>query len=120
MVLMVLLAQIILIVLVVKFGSLWLKAWLSGVPVSAWQILTMRVQGAKPNVVVDSYIMAAKAGLRVSLDELKDHFIAGGNVQQVVMAMASAYHAGREVDFRRYVAADLAGQDLNTIQGSER
>jgi uncharacterized protein YqfA (UPF0365 family) len=53
-----------------------------------------------------------KAGLQISIDMLEAHFLAGGNVERVVIALISAQKAGIALNFERAAAIDLAGRDV--------
>jgi uncharacterized protein YqfA (UPF0365 family) len=58
--------------------------------------------------MVDSRITAVRSGLPLSIDDLSTHFLAGGNVQMVVLALIAAKKAGIHLIFDRACAIDLA------------
>ena len=72
----------------------------------------MRLRRVPPKVVVEPRISAVKAGLDLNTDELEAHYLAGGNVANVVNALISADKAGIELSFQRAAAIDLAGRDV--------
>jgi uncharacterized protein YqfA (UPF0365 family) len=49
-----------------------------------------------------------KSGLQLSIDDLSTHFMAGGNVEMVVLALIAARKAGIHLEFDRACAIDLA------------
>ena len=49
-----------------------------------------------------------KAGLDVRSDPLEAHYLAGGDVSQVILALIAADKAGITLDFNRACAIDLA------------
>lgn len=49
-----------------------------------------------------------KAGLPLTTDQLEAHYLAGGDVNQVVRALIAADKAGLNLDFNRAAAIDLA------------
>ena len=49
-----------------------------------------------------------KAGLEIGSDPLEAHYLAGGSVDQVVLALIAADKAGISLDFNRACAIDLA------------
>ena len=57
---------------------------------------------------MDGRITAVKSGLPLTIDELSTHFLAGGNVQMVVLALVAAKKAGINLVFDRACAIDLA------------
>ena len=108
-------------IILVNFFSLWLRAWLSGASVSILSLVGMRLRRVNPMVIVDSRMMAVKAGLRISTEELEAHYLAGGNVTKVVQALIAASKANIPLDFQRATAIDLAGRDvLDAVQTSVR
>ena len=59
-------------------------------------------------LIVDSRITAVKAGISVDTDPLEAHYLAGGNVSHVVLALIAADKAAIQLDFNRACAIDLA------------
>jgi uncharacterized protein YqfA (UPF0365 family) len=99
--------------------SLWMQALVSGAHVGLLNIVFMRFRKVPPQLVVVSKIMAVKAGIDLSTDELESHFLAGGNIMRVVQALIAADKANIPLAFKRAVAIDLAGRDvLKAVQMS--
>jgi uncharacterized protein YqfA (UPF0365 family) len=121
---MVLLAVLAVIFLVLLYFigsalSLWIQALVSGAHVNLINIIFMRFRKVPPKLIVQSKIMAVKAGLQIPTDSLESHFLAGGNVSRVVQALIAADKASIELDFNRSAAIDLAGRDvLQAVQMS--
>lgn len=113
---------IVVLVLVFFVGSslsLWIQALVSGARVGLVNIIFMRFRKVPPKLVVQSKIMAVKAGLDLPTDNLESHYLAGGNVSRVVQALIAADKASIELDFNRSAAIDLAGRDvLEAVQMS--
>ncbi len=113
---------ILLIVLVYFVGSsikLWIQALVSGAHVGLFNIIFMRFRKVPPKLIVESKIMAVKAGIDVTTDDLESHYLAGGNVSRVVQSLIAADKANIELPFDRAVAIDLAGRDvLEAVQMS--
>ena len=57
-------------------------------------------------------IESTKAGLELNPNELEAHYLAGGNVTNVVHALVSAQKANIMLDFKMATAIDLAGRDV--------
>src|SRR5438045_8475854 len=51
---------------------------------------------------------AVKAGIDIASDPLEAHYLAGGDVGQVILALIAADKAGIGLDFNRAGAIDLA------------
>lgn len=91
---------------------LWIAAWASGAYVGLLTLIGMRFRRVPPGTVVTARISAAKAGLEIPLNDLEAHYLAGGNVVNLVNAMISADKANIPMPFKRAAAIDLAGRDV--------
>ena len=93
--------------------GLWITAYFAGVKVSIFRDLVgMRLRKVPPASIVRPKIMADKAGIEVPLDRMEAHYLAGGNVQAVILALISADKANMDLTFERAAAIDLAGRDV--------
>lgn len=99
---------LIFLLVVVKFFNLWLRARISNAPVSIPTLVAMWLRGVPNALIVDSRITAGKAGIQISTDLLEAHYLAGGNVNHVVLSLIAADKAGMNLDFNRACAIDLA------------
>ncbi|NQT83995.1 flotillin-like protein FloA [bacterium] len=109
----------ILICVFIYFFKVWIRALASGARVTIGSLIGMKLRKVSPLTIVDARIMAVKAGLEVSTNDLETHYLAGGNVNKVVMALIAADKANIELGFKRAVAIDLAGRDvLDAVQTS--
>jgi uncharacterized protein YqfA (UPF0365 family) len=107
------------IVVVASFFQLWLQALLSGAYVGFTSLIGMRLRRVSPTVIVHNRITALKAGLNLSTNDLEAHYLAGGNVAQVVRALIAANKANIPLSFKQATAIDLAGRDvLDAVQTS--
>ncbi|MBW1915737.1 MAG: flotillin-like protein FloA [Deltaproteobacteria bacterium] len=110
---------IILLFFVGSYVSLWIQALVSGAHVGLLNIVFMRFRKVPPKLIVESKIMAVKAGIDISTDDLESHYLAGGNVGRVVQSLIAADKANIDLKFNRAVAIDLAGRDvLEAVQMS--
>ena len=92
--------------------GLWFSALVSGVRISLLQLVLMRWRKVPPSTIVSSMIESTKAGLTLNPNELEAHYLAGGNVTNVVHALVSAQKANIMLDFKMATAIDLAGRDV--------
>ena len=95
-------------ILVINFGMIYIRALFSGAKVTVTELIALRLRRIPLGLIVDGRITAVKSGLPVSIDELSTHFLAGGNVQMVVLALVAAKKAGINLVFDRACAIDLA------------
>ena len=92
--------------------NLWITAVFSNVKVGLFELVFMRIRKVPPRIVVESMITATKAGLSVTTTELETHYLAGGNVPNVIKALISADKANIQLGFKQATAIDLAGRDV--------
>ena len=77
------------------------------------KLVIMRIRKIPPKLMADGIINLHRAGLDfVTSEELETHFLAGGNVQNVVDALIAADKANIDLDFKTATAIDLAGRDV--------
>jgi uncharacterized protein YqfA (UPF0365 family) len=95
--------------------GLWIQAGVS----IGWgklgmiKLVIMRIRKIPPKMVADGIINLHRAGLDfVISEELETHFLAGGNVLNVVDALIAADKANITLDFKTATAIDLAGRDV--------
>ncbi|BDS08048.1 UPF0365 protein [Oceaniferula spumae] len=94
-----------------KFFKTWLRAKLSQAPVSMGSLIGMWLRKVPFGMIVDSRITSVKAGLEFSTEMLEAHYLSGGDVAHVVLAMIAADKAGITLSFNRACAIDLATKD---------
>jgi uncharacterized protein YqfA (UPF0365 family) len=92
--------------------GLWVAAFASGAYVGLFTLVGMRLRRVPPGTIVTARISAVKAGLDIPVNDLEAHYLAGGNVVNVVNAMISADKANIAMPFKRAAAIDLAGRDV--------
>lgn len=100
------------------YGKVWFQAYMSSADVSILALVGMGFRQVNSRVVVQAKIMAAQAGLDInrrtgiSTQRVEAHYLAGGNVMNVIHAIIIAHRAGIELDFDQAAAIDLAGRDV--------
>ena len=92
--------------------GLWFSALVSGVRISLIQLVLMRFRKVPPSVIVNQMIAGTKAGLNLQANDLEAHYLAGGNVPNVVTALISAQKANIALDFKMAAAIELAGLNV--------
>jgi len=76
-------------------------------------LIRMRLRKISPRLVTDGVINLHKAGLvNIATDMLETHYLAGGNIQNIVSAMIAANKANIPLTFETATAIDLAGRDV--------
>ncbi len=100
------------VIILLKYGLLWLQAFLSGARVSLIDLVGMWFRKVDSKLIVINRINAVKAGLQVSTNKLEAHYLAGGNVVNVVRSLIAANKAGIKLPLERSMAIDLAGRNV--------
>jgi len=93
---------------ILSFLNLWIQARMSRAPVGFGTLLAMKLRKVPTGLVVQSRITAIKAGIDVTTDQLEAHYLAGGDVNQVVRALIAAEKANLNLGFNQAAAIDLA------------
>lgn len=103
-----LLVLVALVLVLMKFIGLWIRARVSNAPIGFLNLIAMWIRKVPASLIVDSRITAAKAGLDFTTDQLEAHYLAGGMVADVVLSLIAADKAGIPLSFDRACAIDLA------------
>jgi len=110
---------IIVFALLVIFYFVPLGLWIQGIvsvglgKITILDLIRMRLRKIPPRVMVDSIINLHKAGLEnISTGMVETHFLAGGNVPNVAIALIASDKAQIPLDFATCTAIDLAGRDV--------
>src|SRR5436309_15102035 len=98
----------VLAIILFNFFGLWIRARIANAPVGLGKMVGMRLRKVPVGFIVDNRITAVKAGLPIASGPLEAHYLAGGTVDQVVLALIAADKAGISLDFNRACAIDLA------------
>ncbi len=113
------------VVIAFTYGGIWFQAYMSNANISLLSLVGMSFRQVKARVIVQAKIMAIQAGIGaeretgISTRRLEAHYLAGGNVPNVIRAIIAAHRADLNLDFDRAAAIDLAGRDvLDAVQTS--
>lgn len=99
---------LVLVLMLASFFGVWFRAKIADAPVAFMKLVGMRFRKVPVGLIVDSRITAVKAGIPLDTDLLEAHYLSGGNVAHVVLALIAADKAGITLDFNRACAIDLA------------
>lgn len=103
---------------VFPFG-LWFRSMVSGARVPLMRLFAMKLRKVRVKMILEAHINARKAGLDIKIEELETHYMAGGNVLNVIYALISAHSANISLSLQTAKAIDLAGRDvLNAVKVS--
>ena len=107
----VLIAFIVIVLCLVPL-RLWFRALMSSAHIPMTKLIGMKMRKVNVTSIVLNYITAKKAGLKISLEELETHSMAGGDIERVVKALVSATSANFDLSIQTAKAIDLAGRDV--------
>ena len=95
--------------------GLWIQAGVSigWGKIGMLKLVIMRIRKIPPKLISDGIINLHRAGLDfVTSEELETHYLASGNVPNVVIALIAADKANIELNYKTATAIDLAGRDV--------
>ena len=123
MISLIVIAAVVLFILIMFFSfvpiGLWISAMAAGVHVGIFSLVGMRLRRVVPSRIILPLVKATKAGLKLSVNHLEAHYLAGGNVDGVVNALIASERAGIDLSFEKAAAIDLAGRNvLEAVQMS--
>lgn len=107
---------LILIAVFAKYFGLWIQSKMTSAGITMTQLIMMSIRKVRPDIIVRSKIMAVQSGLtgnnKITTRALEAHYLAGGNVPNVIRALIAAQRAGIDMDWQIAQAIDLAGRDV--------
>ena len=116
---------VVMAIVILNYGRIWFQAYMSSANISLLSLVGMSFRKVNAGVIVPAKIMAVQAGIGaenetgISTRRLEAHYLAGGNVPNVIRAIIAAHRADIDLDFDRAAAIDLAGRDvLDAVQTS--
>ena len=112
----VLILALIMFAIFARFISLYIQCWMTGANISITNLVFMSLRKVNPAVIVRAKIIAVQAGLQdvyqITTRDLESHYLAGGNVPNVIRALVAAKKANIDLDWQTAQAIDLAGRDI--------
>jgi uncharacterized protein YqfA (UPF0365 family) len=112
----VLVALLLFLAVFARYFGLWIQCKTTGADISLANLVMMGIRGVNTLLIVRTKIMAVQAGLTrvypISTRALEAHFLAGGNVGNVITALVAAHRAHLDLDWQTAQAIDLAGRDV--------
>jgi len=107
-------------VLIGQVFGLWFQALFARASITLRELIGMRFRKVDARVIVLSKIQAVQANLDfISTSDLESHYLAGGRVRNVVVALIAANRANITLTWKTATAIDLAGRDiLDAVQTS--
>ena len=107
-----------LLIAMIAFGKLWFQAYMSNARVSMLSLIGMSLRQVNAKTIVQAKVMAMQSGVGsdpasgITTRRLEAHYLAGGDVMKVIIAVIAAHRADIDLDFDRAAAIDLAGRDV--------
>ncbi len=96
-----------------RYAGLYIQCVMTRAGIGFTNLVMMSFRKVNPSVIVRSKIMAVQAGVKpISTQALEAHYLAGGNVPNVIRALIAAHRAKIDLDWQAAQAIDLAGRDL--------
>lgn len=112
-------------IVVLTYGKIWFQAYMSRADISLMSLVGMTFRQVDTRTIVQAKIMIIQSGITiegtvgVTTQRLEAHYLAGGNLPNVIRAIIAAHRADIDLDFDKATAIDLAGRDvLEAVQTS--
>src|SRR5260370_9132736 len=110
------LVGIVFVAIFARYFSLWIQCKMTGAGIGLLDLIMMQFRKVNTPVIVRGKIMAVQAGLTelypITTRALEAHFLANGNVPQVIQALIAAHRAKIPLDWQTAAAIDLAGRNI--------
>jgi uncharacterized protein YqfA (UPF0365 family) len=100
-----------------QFFTLWIQCKFTRAGITLPNLVMMSIRKVSPTVIVRSKIMAVQSGVaqaypKMTTQALEAHFLARGNVPNVIKSLIAAHRAKLNLDWEAAQAIDLAGRDI--------
>ncbi len=114
---------LVLFFILMNFFWLWIQSVTTGASIGILDLVGMYFRRVDAKTIVRSKVTAVQAGFtdkELTSGQLEAHYLAGGNVPQVIRALVAARKSKMiELGFSQAAAIDLAGRDvLEAVQTS--
>ena len=121
--LLALLLGLVFVAIMARYIGLWVQCKLTGTRIGLFDLVMMSVRKVNPTVITRSLIMATQAGVvreyGLTRKQLEAHYLANGNVPNVIKSLIAARRANLSMDWNIAAAIDLAGRNvLEAVQTS--
>ena len=103
---------IILLIVLFKYVGLYVRCLTSNAAIGLHHLVLMSLRKVKPDIIAQAKISAVQAQISLERRDLEAHYLAGGNVLNVVRALIAADRAGIELTFITATGIDLAGRNV--------
>jgi uncharacterized protein YqfA (UPF0365 family) len=95
-----------------SFVRLWVQALLNSARISILDLVGMKLRNIDYQMIVRQKIALVQAGVKISTEELQQHYLARGNVPKTAAAVIAAHKAKMELPWKDAACIDLAGRDV--------
>ena len=116
-----------LLIVTLKYGALWWEGYNCGAQIGLIELVIMGLRQVNQKAIMKAKIKAVQAQLKperdlpkgasfdgtfVTTNSLEAHYLAGGNVGNIIEALVASKNAGIALEFDQAAAIDLAGRDV--------
>lgn len=116
-----------LLFITLRYGALWWEGYNCGAQIGLIELVMMGLRQVNQKAIMKSKIKAVQAQLKTERDHAKGtaidgtfvttkrleaHYLAGGNVGNIIEALVASKNAGISLEFDQAAAIDLAGRDV--------
>jgi uncharacterized protein YqfA (UPF0365 family) len=102
-----LLFPVVLFIAMVRLGTPWLRAYMSGTPVSIFDILGMRLRRTDIDAVIKSLIAAKQGGVVLACRQVEQAYLQGVDLEKLTLAIVQARKTGIDTTWEELVNLEL-------------
>jgi len=108
-----LVGAVIFVAVFARYFGLWIQCKMTKAGIGFWNLVLMSFRKVNPSVIVRCKIMSVQARLPgITTKNLEAHYLAHGNITNVIKALIAAHRASIDLDWQIAQAIDLAGRDV--------
>jgi uncharacterized protein YqfA (UPF0365 family) len=105
-VVVVVLGSIGLVVVMMSFSRLWIRAFLSGTKIMMFDLIGMRLRGSNMKTIVEQCIVSSQAGFPVSCKDMERAFLQKVDIEKVTAAYIVSKEQQLDFSFMELVEAE--------------
>lgn len=94
---------LVILLLFIRVSAPWLRSYLSGTPVSVFDILGMQLRRTDVNAVLNALAMARQGGVHLSCRQVERAYLQRVDLEKLALAMVQAKKQGMDVTWEELV-----------------
>ena len=114
-----LLVPLVFFIFMIRIGTPWMRAYMSGTPISVFDILGMRLRHTDLDAVLKALITARQGGVFLSCRQVEQAYLQGVDLEKLTLAVIHAKKQGMETTWEELVELELEHRLANKLKPQE-